>query len=198
MVARWRPSWSRAQATCTSPWVSTPTVTLLGPGCAMVVIAVSLPDKGRWLRRPGGQHCDESVATGSCQVTSARLVLAWTVTAARVDNSRLRHQASETTGQTRTATTARDHRSEASAAPTHCLPPPCSAPHHPSSSALTGRGDVLVRTAWRGKRADRLLTEDKPPPTMKPWASPVAVGLSGRASHTPGCIALLRRISDRA
>ena len=49
-----------------------------------------------------------------------------------------------------------------------------------------------MRTAWRGKRADRLLTEDKPPPTMKPWASPVAVGLSGRASHTPGCIALLK------
>jgi hypothetical protein len=55
--------------------------------------------------RAGGQHRDESVATGSCQVTSARLVLAWTMTAARVDRSRQRHQASETTGQTRTTAT---------------------------------------------------------------------------------------------
>jgi hypothetical protein len=52
------------------------------------------------------------VATGSCQVTFARLVLAWTMTAARVDNSRQRHQASETTGQTQATITTQDHRSE--------------------------------------------------------------------------------------
>jgi hypothetical protein len=52
------------------------------------------------------------VATGSCQVTLARLVLAWTMTAARVDSSRQRHQASETTGQTQATVTAGDHRSE--------------------------------------------------------------------------------------
>jgi energy-coupling factor transporter ATP-binding protein EcfA2 len=46
------------------------------------------------------------VATGSCQVTFARLVLAWTMTAARVDSSRQRHQASENSGQTRAAATA--------------------------------------------------------------------------------------------
>jgi hypothetical protein len=62
--------------------------------------------------RAGGQHCDESVATGSCQVTVTRLVLAWTMTAAWVDRSRQRHQASETTGQTQATVTARDHRSE--------------------------------------------------------------------------------------
>jgi hypothetical protein len=33
-------------------------------------------------------------------------VLAWTMTAARVDNSRQRHQASETTGQTQATATA--------------------------------------------------------------------------------------------
>ena len=51
-----------------------------------------------------------------CQVTFARLVLAWTMTAARVDNSRQRHQASETTGQIRAAITTRDHRSESESA----------------------------------------------------------------------------------
>jgi hypothetical protein len=56
--------------------------------------------------RAGGQHCDESVATGSCQVTFARLVLAYEAAAARVDRSRPRHEASETTGQTQTAATA--------------------------------------------------------------------------------------------
>jgi hypothetical protein len=43
------------------------------------------------------------VATGSCQVTFARLVLAWMMTAAQVDRSRQRHQASENSGQTRAA-----------------------------------------------------------------------------------------------
>jgi hypothetical protein len=52
------------------------------------------------------------VATGSGQVTFARLVLAWTMTAARVDNSRQSHQASETMGQTQATATARHHRSE--------------------------------------------------------------------------------------
>jgi hypothetical protein len=42
-----------------------------------------------------------------CQVTFARLVVAWTMTAARADNSRQRHQASENSGQTRAAATAR-------------------------------------------------------------------------------------------
>jgi hypothetical protein len=41
-----------------------------------------------------------------CQVTFARLVLAWTMAAARVDSSRQRHQASENSGQTRAAVTA--------------------------------------------------------------------------------------------
>ena len=108
VVARCRPSWSIAQAMCTSLWVSTPTVTLIGSACAMVVMAVSLPDRADGCAgRAGGQHCDESVATGSCQVTFARLVLAWMMTAAWVDRSRQRHQASETTGQTQATVTAR-------------------------------------------------------------------------------------------
>jgi len=56
----------------------------------------------------------------------------------------------------------RDRRAlpcEASAGPTHCSPTPCSALHRPSSSALTGGGDTLVRRASRSGCADRLLTE---------------------------------------
>jgi Bifunctional DNA primase/polymerase, N-terminal len=49
---------------------------------------------------------DPGAATGSCQVRFARLVLAWTMTAARVDSSRQRHQASENSGQTPAAATA--------------------------------------------------------------------------------------------
>src|SRR4029453_4349912 len=48
----------------------------------------------------------EFVPPGSCQVTSARLVPAWTMTAALVDSSRQRHQASENSGKTRAAATA--------------------------------------------------------------------------------------------
>ena len=47
---------------------------------------------------------------------------------------------------------------EASAAPTHSSPAPRSALHRPSSSALTGRGDVLPRMASQGRCADGLLT----------------------------------------
>jgi hypothetical protein len=59
-------------------------MTRVGFGFAMVVMAVSLLDKGGWLApaEPGGQHCDESGCTGSCQVTFARLVLPYTVAAA--------------------------------------------------------------------------------------------------------------------
>ncbi len=68
-----------------------------------------LPSGQGWMARAGragGQHCDESGCTGSCQVTFARLVLPWTVTAARADRSQPRHEASKRTGQTRaTATT---------------------------------------------------------------------------------------------
>jgi acetoin utilization deacetylase AcuC-like enzyme len=49
----------------------------------MVVMAVSLLDRADGCAgRAGGHHCEESVATGSCQVTVARLVLAWTAAAA--------------------------------------------------------------------------------------------------------------------
>jgi hypothetical protein len=72
------------------------------------------------------------VATGSCQVTVARLVLAWTMTAARADNSRQRHQASETTGQTQATATTRDHRSEGSAATSRTYAAPRAAPHRRS------------------------------------------------------------------
>jgi hypothetical protein len=98
---------SIAQATCTSPWVSTPTVTLIGSACAMVVMAVSLPDKGRWLRRPGERTTPRRV--GGDRLLSGHVRSA----GARRSGDRgptrqitARHQASETTGQTRaTATT---------------------------------------------------------------------------------------------
>jgi hypothetical protein len=54
--------------------------------------------------RVSGQHCDESAS--SCQVTFAQLVLAYEAAAVRVDRSRPRHVASETTGHTQTAATA--------------------------------------------------------------------------------------------
>ena len=38
--------WVEGAGDMNSPWVSTPTVTLLDSGCAMVRMAVSLPDKG--------------------------------------------------------------------------------------------------------------------------------------------------------
>src|SRR5207249_3271813 len=78
VAARWRPSWSKAQATCTSPWVSTPMVTLGGSSCAMVVMAVSLLDKGRWLRRPSGRTalrrvCGDRLLSGHVRSAGARL-----------------------------------------------------------------------------------------------------------------------------
>jgi hypothetical protein len=97
-----------APATCPSPWASTPTMTRAGSGCAMVVVAVSLPDKAdgwvpaeradntaRSLWRPAGVR---SRSLGWC------LPGRWP--RRRADISRPRHQASENSGQTRpTATT---------------------------------------------------------------------------------------------
>src|SRR6266508_1979035 len=55
--------------------------------------------------RAGGQHCDGSGATGSYQVTVARLVRTQVV-ATRADESPQRHKASLRGGQALTATTA--------------------------------------------------------------------------------------------
>src|SRR5215207_11428282 len=76
VVSRHRPKLSLATATCRSVWVSTPTVTCVGAGCGIVVMAVSLLCRG-WTAptgRAGGHDCDGSVATGSYEVTFARLV----------------------------------------------------------------------------------------------------------------------------
>jgi hypothetical protein len=79
---------------------------------------------------------------------------------------------------------------EASAAPTHSPPAPYSAPHCPSSSALTGRGDILLRKASRGGCADRLLTDSSRTFRRNASASP-ADTRSG--AGTPQCIAVLGR-----
>ena len=55
-----------------------PTVTLLGSWCAMVVMAVSLLDKGRWLRRPSGRTtlrrvCCDRLLSGHVRSAGARL-----------------------------------------------------------------------------------------------------------------------------
>jgi len=55
-----------------------PTVILLSSGCAMVVTAVSLPDKGRWLRRPSGRTalrrvCGDRLLSGHVRSAGARL-----------------------------------------------------------------------------------------------------------------------------
>src|SRR5512132_1073761 len=75
VTPRRRPSWSRAAATWTCLWVSTPTVTRAGSRCAMVVLPSFL------LRRvvgPAGRADNTAtslVATGSYQVTPLRSVL---------------------------------------------------------------------------------------------------------------------------
>src|SRR5512133_905436 len=70
-----RPSWSRAAATWTCLWVSTPTVTRAGSRCAMVV----LPSfRLRRVVGPAGRADNTAtslVATGSYQVTPLRSVL---------------------------------------------------------------------------------------------------------------------------
>src|SRR5215203_6015876 len=103
VLAKWRPSWSVASATWTSPWVSTPTVTLIGSDCAMVVMAVSLPDNGGWLlpaeradstatslaaqapvrSRSLGWHCLRVAAAPSRQITAKAQVL-WNALAGRL------------------------------------------------------------------------------------------------------------------
>ena len=55
-----------------------PTVTLLGSDCAMVVMAVSLPDNGGWLRRPSGRTtlrrvCGDRLLSGHARSAGARL-----------------------------------------------------------------------------------------------------------------------------
>src|SRR6266508_4999178 len=56
-VSRRRPSWSPAWARWTSPWVSTPTVTRVTAGCAIVVAAIScgVGAQADGTRRPSGR-----------------------------------------------------------------------------------------------------------------------------------------------
>src|SRR5512132_2035201 len=75
VTASRRPSWSRAAATWTCLWVSTPTVTRAGSRCAMVVLPSFL--LGRVVG-PAGRADNTArslVATGSYQVTPLRSVL---------------------------------------------------------------------------------------------------------------------------
>src|SRR5215211_4164986 len=74
VTPRRRPSWSRAAATWTCLWVSTPTVTRAGSRCAMVVLPSFLL---RWVVGPAGRADNTAtslVATGSYQVTPLRSV----------------------------------------------------------------------------------------------------------------------------
>jgi hypothetical protein len=106
VVASCLPSASLAWATCTFRWVSTPMVTRVGSGCAMVVMAVSLREVG-WTApasRAGGQHCDGASCPGSYEVTSAWLVVPCGA-AARADRSTPRAQGHGPTGSGSTATT---------------------------------------------------------------------------------------------
>jgi hypothetical protein len=106
VVASCLPSASLAWATCTFRWVSTPMVTRVGSGWAMVVMAVSLREVG-WTApasRAGGQHCDGASCPGSYEVTSAWLVVPCGA-AARADRSTPRAQGHGPTGSGSTATT---------------------------------------------------------------------------------------------
>jgi hypothetical protein len=77
--------------------------------------------------------------------------------------------------------------------PPHCSPEPCAAPHHPSSSALTGRGDVLLRMASRGRCADRLLTEDRQSSQHERLGITSSDRTSCGSKSHPWCIAVLGR-----
>src|SRR5829696_4676868 len=75
VTPRRRPNWSRAAATWTCLWVSTPTVTSTGSRYAMVVLPSFLL---RWVVAPAGRADNTAtslVATGSYQVTPLRSVL---------------------------------------------------------------------------------------------------------------------------
>jgi hypothetical protein len=55
VASKRRPKASLATATWTSAWVSTPTVTRVGTGCVIVVMAASLVAQGMdGTHRPGG------------------------------------------------------------------------------------------------------------------------------------------------
>src|SRR5215218_2519422 len=74
VTPRRRPSWSRAAATWTCLWVSTPTVTRAGSRCAMVVLPSFLLPR---VVAPAGRADNTAtslVATGSYQVTPLRSV----------------------------------------------------------------------------------------------------------------------------
>src|SRR5215216_7779066 len=91
-----------------SPWVSTPTVTLIGSACAMVVMAVSLPGQGGWLLP--AERADSTATSLAAQAPVRSRSLGWHCLRGprrRVDRSRRRHKASERTGQTRAAATDR-------------------------------------------------------------------------------------------
>src|SRR4029453_12357846 len=112
VVARGLPSPSLAWATCTFRWVSTPMVTRVGSGCAMVVMAVSLREVG-WTApasRAGGQHCDGAFCPGSYEVTSAWW---WCPVGPRLEptDQRRGHKAMGQLGQARPRPPRQDHRS---------------------------------------------------------------------------------------
>jgi hypothetical protein len=135
-----RPSWSLAQATWTSPWVSTPTVTLIGSAYAMVVMAVSLPDKGGWL----------GARTALRRVWLHRLLLGHARSAGtargwprrRIDRSRQRHKASETTGQTRAAATTRIMAVKGA------RPPPVPSADYALHNIITGQRPCQLEVTW--------------------------------------------------
>ena len=92
--------------------VSTPTVTPVGSGCAMVVMAISLVVG--WMARAGrvgGQHCDGSVGTGFYQVTLARLAAPGGWPRRRADRSAQGHEAGGPLGSGPDRGHRRDHRS---------------------------------------------------------------------------------------
>ena len=108
VVARRRPNWSLAQATCTSLWVSTPTVRRAGWVYAMVVIAVPPARQMRLVdgtRRPGGRTALRRVWANRLLIRSRSpgRALQRLVTA-RADRSDTRHKAGGWKGQTPTVT----------------------------------------------------------------------------------------------
>src|SRR4029453_12540872 len=96
VTPRRRPSWSRAAATWTFLWVSTPTVTRAGSRCAMVVLPSFL--LGRVVAPTGwaDNTATSLVATGSYQVTRARSV---PLAAAVASSRQVLSQASSRWGQ---------------------------------------------------------------------------------------------------
>src|SRR5215211_2274255 len=106
VVARRLPSASLAWTTCTFRWVSTPMVTRVGSGCAMVVMAVSLREVG-WTAPASGRADSTAMGPLAQAPMRSRPPAWWCPVGPRLEptDQRRGHQGHGPTGSGSTATT---------------------------------------------------------------------------------------------